>query len=191
MNTAKLLAVATLISSAMASTSVLAGGDSGFYIGAGAGQASADGSSNAVQGNFDGDDTAYKLIGGYNFGIIPLVDLGVELEYVDFGKPDDNVGGLDIQVDANAVAAFGIAGLNFGPFGVFGKVGAFNWDADLDVEGSGSTGDDGNDLAYGIGARFHIASFQIRAEYEYFDLDASDLNDADLDLLSASFIYTF
>ena len=90
-----------------------------------------------------------------------------------------------VEVEPSALAAFGVAGVNLGPIGIFGKVGAFTWDVDIS-DGIDSGSEDGTDMAYGIGARFHIASFQIRAEYEYFDVDA-----ADLDLISASLIYTF
>lgn len=190
MSAIRCLAAGTLLSAALISAPAYAGGDSGFYIGAGVGQGSVDDDIDGAEGfgggSFDGDDTAYKLIAGYNFGIIPLIDLGVELEYIDFGQPDDSIGGLNVEVDANGIAAFGIAGVNLGPVGVFGKVGAISWDADVDVESLGSASDDGTDMAYGLGARLHIASFQIRAEYEFFDLDGTDA-----DLLSASLIYTF
>ncbi|MEQ1802960.1 MAG: outer membrane beta-barrel protein [Gammaproteobacteria bacterium] len=179
MNTVRLLAAGGILSAAMLSAPVYAGGDSGFYIGAGIGQASVDNVDGL--GSFDADDTAYKLIGGYNFGIVPLVDLSAEIEYVDFGSPADG----SAEVDGNAIAAFGLAGVNLGPVGLFGKAGAFTWDADAS-DGTNSVSDDGTDMAYGIGARFHIGSFQIRAEYEIFDVDI-----ADVDLLSASFIYTF
>ena len=176
MNAVRLAAAGTLISAALFATSAYAGADSGFYLGAGVGQASV-GDIDGV-GDFDGEDTGYKLIAGYNFGLIPLLDLAVEAEYVDFGEPDD--GG--IKVDANAFAAFGLAGINLGPFGIFAKAGMFNWDADA----TGGFSDDGTDPAYGAGVRFQISSFQIRAEYEYFDADP-----ASLDLLSASLLYTF
>ena len=128
MNAVKVLALGGLLSAAMFSASAYAGADSGFYIGAGVGQASVDGDLDGGEGgfSFDGDDTAYKLIAGYNFGIIPLVDLAAEIEYVDLGKPDD--GG--VEVDASAIAAFGLVGVNLGPIGVFGKVGMASWDAD-------------------------------------------------------------
>lgn len=179
MKAVHLLAAGTVLSAAMIAAPAYAGGDSGFYIGAGVGQGSVDGDLDGGEGgfSFDGDDTAYKLIAGYNFGIIPLIDLAAEIEYVDFGKPDD--GG--VEVDASAIAAFGLVGVNIGPIGVFGKVGMASWDADV-----GSLSDDGTDPAYGAGLRFQIASFQIRAEYEYFDVD-----EADADLLSASLLYTF
>jgi hypothetical protein len=175
------LAAGGILSAALVSAPAFAGGDSGFYLGAGVGQANVDGDSGF--NGFDSDDTGFKAIVGYNFGIIPLVDLGIEAEYVDFGKPDD--GGLELELEPTALAAFGVAGINLGPVGVFAKVGAFSWDLDATIEGE-SVSDDGTDVAYGLGARFHIASFQIRAEYELFDLE-----DADVDFLSASVLYTF
>ncbi len=71
MTVVRLLAAGTLLSAALVSAPVFAGGDSGFYIGAGLGQGSLDEDFDGL--SFDGDDTAYKLIAGYNFGIIPLV----------------------------------------------------------------------------------------------------------------------
>jgi hypothetical protein len=184
MNTVRLIATSTVLAAALASGAAFAGADSGFYLGAGVGQASVgDISIDGGEGfSFDGDDTAYKAIVGFNFGWIPLIDLAVEGSYIDFGKPDD--GG--IEVDADALAAFGVVGANLGPIGFFGKVGAINWDAKVSGDG-GSADDDGTDPAYGIGARFALGSFQIRAEYELFDIDAAD----DVDLLSASLLYTF
>jgi opacity protein-like surface antigen len=179
MSAVRLLAAGTILTAALVSAPAFAGGDSGFYLGAGVGQANVDGDSDFS--GFDSDDTGFKAIAGYNFGIIPLVDLAAEIEYVDFGKPDD--GGLELE--PSALAAFGVAGVNLGPIGVFAKLGAFTWDVDATFEGE-SASDDGTDVAYGLGARFQIASFQIRAEYEIFDVD-----DADVDFLSASLLYTF
>lgn len=185
MKAVHLLAAGTILSAAMIAAPAYAGADSGFYLGAGVGQASVDGDidngSSKFNVDFDSDDTGYKLIGGYNFGIIPLIDLAAEIEYLDLGKPDD--GG--IEVDTSAIAAFGLVGFNLGPIGIFGKAGIASWDSD--VSGIvGSASDDGEDPVYGAGLRFQIASFQIRAEYEYFDLD-----NVDADFLSASLLYTF
>ena len=107
MSTVRLLAAGAILSAALVSAPAFAGGDSGFYLGAGVGQAIGRRYvTSRVASRFDGDDTGFKAIAGYNFGIIPLIDLAVEGEYVDFGKPDD--GG--VEVDANAIAAFGLAG---------------------------------------------------------------------------------
>lgn len=156
-------------------TAVVAGADSGFYIGAGVGDAS------IKDSDFDASDSAYKIFGGYNIGFIPLVDFAVEASYVDFGKPSTSAG----SVEATGLNAFGLAGLSFGPFGVFAKAGMLSWDSDATF-GTSNTSESGSDPAYGLGARFAIGSFSVRAEYEVYDLDG-----ADLDMVSVSGAYTF
>ncbi len=153
---------------------VFAGADSGFYVGAGVGDAS------VKEGDFDASDSAYKIFGGYNIGFIPLVDFAVEASYVDFGNPSTSLG----NVEVTGLNAFGLAGLSFGPFGVFAKAGAISWDMDSTIN-SVSSSDSGTDPAYGIGARFAFGSFAVRAEYEVYDLDA------DLDMVSVSGVFTF
>ena len=155
-------------------TAAFAGADSGFYVGGSVGDASV----KIDDSDFDESDAAYKIFGGYNIGFIPLVDFAVEGSYVDFGSAGSNVGNVDIT----GWDAFGLAGLSFGPFGIFAKAGAIAWDADTSIGG----GDSGTDPAYGLGARFAIGSFAIRAEYEVFDLDG-----ADLEMVSVGGSYTF
>ena len=151
----------------------IAGTDSGFYIGAGVGDAGFE----VKDSNFDESDTAYKVFGGYNIGFIPLVDFAVEAAYVDFGSPSAG----NVSVDSSSLNAFGLAGLSFGPFGIFAKAGVSNWDTE-----AGSVSDSGTDPAYGLGARFAIGSFAVRAEYELYDFDK-----ADVDMVSVSGVFTF
>jgi hypothetical protein len=153
---------------------VIAGADSGFYIGAGVGDAS------VKEADFDASDSAYKIFGGYNIGFIPLVDFAVEASYVDFGNPSTDAG----NVEVSGLNAYGLAGLSFGPFGVFAKAGVLSWDSDATF-GTLTESDSGTDSAYGIGARFAIGSLSVRAEYEVYDLDA------DLDMVSVSGVFTF
>lgn len=149
-----------------------AGADSGFYIGAGVGDASFD------DKDFDENDTGYKVFGGYNIGFIPLVDFAVEASYVDFGNPSNKI----TDIDLTGFDAFGLAGLSFGPFGIFAKAGVLSWDSDS----TGGRSDSGSDPAYGVGARFAIGSFAVRAEYELFDIDGADVN-----MVSVSGVFTF
>jgi hypothetical protein len=153
---------------------VIAGADSGFYIGAGVGDAS------VKEADFDASDSAYKIFGGYNIGFIPLVDFAVEASYVDFGNPSTDAG----NVEVSGLNAYGLAGLSFGPFGVFAKAGVLSWDSDATF-GTLTESDSGTDSAYGVGARFAIGSLSVRAEYEVYDLDA------DLDMVSVSGVFTF
>lgn len=151
---------------------VHAGADSGFYIGAGAGDAS------ISEGSFDESDTAYKVLAGYNIGFIPFVDFAVEGSYVDFGTP----GTTTDNVEVTAFDAFGLVGLNFGPVGVFAKAGAISWD----LKHNSGFSDSGTDPAYGIGAKFSLLSFSVRAEYEVFEFDT-----ADAEMISVSAVFTF
>lgn len=172
------------------SGTTLAGTDSGFYLGASAGQAQLDfdderadfDEARDVDIDFDDDDTAYKIFVGYNLGLIPLVDLAVEGAYVDFGNFNgriDTNDDSDFEVDGWTGAA--LAGINLGPVGVFAKTGVISWDSELD-----DFGDDGTDPFYGVGAKFSLFSLQIRAEYERYDLD-----DFDIDYFSVGAAFTF
>ncbi len=157
-----------------------AGKETGPYLGGSIGMASTDVSSGVY--DFNDDDFAFKIFGGYNFGIIPLLDLAVEGSYVDFGSASSG-GIINQSVDTTGWDVYGLAALNLGPFGIFGKVGQIWWNSDSSISPLDSNG---NDMAYGIGARFQIGSIGIRAEYEYFDL-----SDSELGLLSAGVSYTF
>lgn len=162
------------------SGNALAGSDSGLYLGASVGQAELDFDDDLPDVNdvdvdidFDDEDTAYKIFAGYNLGLIPLIDLAVEGAYVDFGKFNGSVGSFgdsDFEVDGWTGAA--LAGVKLGPVGLFGKAGFISWDGELDNIGD----EDGTDPLYGVGARITLFSFQVRAEYERYELDNFDIN---------------
>ena len=101
-------------------------------------------------------------------------------------ESDDDIGGTNVSIEIDGWDLFGLVGLNFGPFGVFAKAGVVSWDAEANIGGF-SVDDDGTDPAYGAGARFQLGSFQIRGEFEQFDVSDVD----DVYLLSVSALYTF
>lgn len=172
----------------LAAGAAQAGTESGFFIGAGVGQAGIQ-QDLALEGGsveFDADDTGYKLFAGFNFGLLPFLDLAVEGGYVNLGEPDDSLAGETVKVEVSGFDAFGLVGASFGPVGVFAKAGLIA--ADTSTKGAAGGADDSStDPAYGVGLRLALGSFAVRAEYEYFDID--DLDGADL--LSASLVYTF
>ena len=168
----KLLASSLLMASIALPLTSYAGADSGLYIGGSVGQSALDDGY-----DFDEKDTAYKLLVGYNFGLVPLVDLAVEADYRDFGTFEG-----EGSVDIVAFDVFGVAGMNFGPFGVFAKAGYS--DSDIDFEGGS---DSESNMGYGLGAKFQLASFALRAEYETFDMDDVD----DLSMISVGATITF
>ena len=152
------------------------GSESGFYLGVGAGDAT------VKSGDFDESDSAYKVFGGYNFGVVPLVDLAIEASYAHFGNPV--MGAANAEV--TGLNAYGLAGLSFGPFGIFAKAGAINWGADTS-DGTVTNSESGTDPAYGVGARLAFGSLSVRAEYEYYDLGS----DIEVGMASISGIWTF
>jgi len=159
--------------------------DNGVYLGASLGQGGvqADQQIDDFDLDFDASSLGFKLIGGWRF-----IDwLAVEANYVDLGTADDKVQGVEVESDVSGVSASAVGFLPVGPVDLFARVGAINWDADLDVSGfSGKISDDGTDLTYGIGAQFRVWSLSIRGEYEIFDL-----GDADVDLISIGVTWTF
>lgn len=171
--------IASILLSASASYAT-AGSDSGFYLGGSV----ASSKLKIDDSELDLDDTqsTYKIFGGYNFGIIPLLDLAVEGSYLNLGK----FGASNGELETNALALSGLAALSFGPFGLFAKTGLVNWNSEVSGFGGDSDSDSGNDPAYGVGAKFQIGSLQLRAEYEIFTLD-----DADIDFASIGAAYTF
>ena len=178
----KLLASSIVLAACSFPLTTLAGSDSGLYLGGSIGQSSVEQDFGGGV-NFDEEDTGYKVILGYNFGIVPLIDLGIEADYRDFGTFES--GGV-ASVDVVTYDVFGVAGLTFGPFALFGKLGFSDSEIDAvvaDVEAS----DSDSATAYGIGAKFQLGSLAVRAEYETFDLDNID----DLNMLSVGATVTF
>ena len=162
--------------------------DSGAYLGASLGQAEPD--IEFGDGDFDGDATAWKVFGGYNFDVT-LVNLAVEGAYVDFGSPSDRFVGVPVELEADAFTGFGVVGLDLGIFGLFAKAGLAWWDAEARAAGLGGGSDSGTDPAYGVGARVTLGSVEIRAEYEYFDIEVRDTRSSDLSMISLGAAWTF
>ena len=182
------LAVPLLVSLLAISGTAIA--DTGFYIGGSVGdttlQADFDDPIGDGTFSFDESDFSWKAFGGINFDL-PVIQLGIEAGYVDLGGPSATFASEEYGVDVTAWDAFGVAGFNLGPVKLFGKLGVISWDAEATIAGIEAGSDDGTDTAYGVGAALELGSFQIRAEYEAFDI--SDVED--LYMLSAGFVYTF
>jgi hypothetical protein len=179
--------VLTVAGASIAPAAALA--DTGWYIGGSFGTATLDVGLGdmgipALPTSLDADDAAYKVFAGINLDL-PVVDVGVEVNYVDFGEPQLDILGEPLLAATTGFNVAGIAGLDLGPMNVFGKVGYSSWDTDIIFEGNiESAEDDG--LSYGIGLRFGLGPVQIRGEYEIFDLD-----DAEFDMLSVGIAFQF
>lgn len=159
-----------------------AGQESGLYIGGSLASSSINISQSTIK--YDDNDLGYKIFAGYNFGIIPFIDLGVEGSYIDFGEASYNQG-INYEVGVTGWDLFAVGAVDFGPLGVFLKVGQIWWDSDSDVLTS-ILDNTGSDMAYGLGLKFKLLSLTVRAEYEYFDTDMGDL-----DFVSVGLSWTF
>jgi OmpA-OmpF porin, OOP family len=170
-----------LAAAALATTGAFA--TNGAYVGASAGQ-----SNTEIDGtpgeSFDGSGTAFKLQGGYRV----MKHFGVEADYRDFGSQDDNVGGTDVEFDTTALDLFAVGMLPLGTsWEVFGKAGWSSWDADITAVGVGTASDDGTDLAYGVGGAYVMGKFDLRLEFEQFDIEDAD----NVTVASLGFNYRF
>ena len=160
--------------------------DSGFFIGAAAGGASQD----IVLGGgpeIEEDDTAFKVFGGYKFDM-SVVDLGVELGYVDFGEAEINTTFGGLVFAPTGINLWGVAGFELGPVDLFAKLGFIAWEVETTTL-TGRVSDDGTDYGFGLGAGFDIGKVQIRGEYELYD--PSDADVSMLSMLSLGVSYTF
>ncbi len=179
--------IASLLSLAVLGLSSSAFAESGPFIGASVGTAtvSAEIPDPADAGltdiNFDEDDFAWKVYGGYAWDL-PILDLGVELGYFDLGAPVAGTAGEEVGISVAGYSAFALAGVNLGPVGLFVKGGMVSWDADL-FSGALAGSESGSDPAYGVGLRLTFGSLEVRGEYEAFDIeDADDVYMASLGL---------
>ena len=171
----------------LASTTVLAETQPGFYVGAGIGQASIE-----IDGEgFDADDTGFKVFGGYNFNQY----FAVEATYFDGGKPDESfrvgnvTGSIEVATDGLNVSALGRLPLG-NVFSLFGKLGFASYDAKVSGRVGNQTvasasGSD-EDVSYGIGGAFDFGALELRAEYE-----AIDISDGSFNFLSIGGVYKF
>ncbi len=161
----------------VAVTGTAAAADNGFYLGASVGRANVDIDSRNVR--VDGDDTGFKAIAGFR----PLDSLGVEVNYVNFGKVKERGN----KAEGDALSAYVVGFLPVGPVDLFAKAGLVNSDTSI----RGSVGQrfkaDGTDFSYGAGVQFRLLSLSARVEYEAYDVDRVK----DLNMISFGLTYTF
>jgi OOP family OmpA-OmpF porin len=151
--------------------------------------------------DFEADDSAFKVFGGYMFNEF----FGVELAYMDLGDLSDRVGFdggefgesfVDLDGEVSGFSAELAAEYPLGPVDLFAQAGIMAWDVEGDFRGfNGVTGedirlsadDDGEDLIWSVGARYNAGQFAVRAEYE--SIDAGDVDE--LTVMSIGVEYRF
>ncbi|MBU1397263.1 MAG: outer membrane beta-barrel protein [Gammaproteobacteria bacterium] len=163
------------------------------FIGASAGQASYDISCPATS-TCDDSDTAWKIYGGLEVNEY----LAMEVGYADLGEAKYSgtpsgtaeVHGMTMQAVGTfaitpSLSVIGRGGMNF-----------LNLEKNGTIAGTPTNNVGDTDVVWslGLGAQYNLSkSVGLRAEWErYFDVgDADTTGEIDIDLISASVVYTF
>jgi OOP family OmpA-OmpF porin len=159
--------------------------DAGFYLGGGVGQFNAQiddvDDVDATVDEWDEDDTAYKLFGGYRLSNF----LAFELAYLNLGEPSGAVvPGRNVDASVDGFAPYVVGTIPLGNwFEVFGRLGYYFYDATYGVEdGAGGRvefDEESEDLVWGAGIGTKIGErLNLRFEYERMDLQGVDDADA-------------
>ena len=147
-----------------------------FFVGASIGQSTVETSPIEIETDIDfkGDDTGYKLFGGY--ALTKFVTF--ELAAFDLGTISDSVFIYDVSTDVYGASAAVTANLPlFKIASLYGKLGLGWWR----VDGRQTNGDmlppfkdSGTDAMWGLGLRFNVGRIGIRGEFEVFELEDAD-----------------
>ena len=178
-------AVAALAVAAAAPAAYAQDENAGWYLGGGVGQFNAQiddvDDVDATVDEWDNDDTAYKLFGGYRLNNF----LAFELDYINLGEPSGSVvPGVNLDAAVDGFAPYVVGTIPLGNwFEVYGRLGYFFYDATLGVEseidGRAEFDEESEDLVYGAGIGAKIGEkLNVRFEYERFDLQGVDDADA-------------
>lgn len=147
---------------------------SGFYLGAGTGQAQ------VKDQSFSESSTPYRGFAGYRFGIIPLIDLAAEIGYMDLGKAESSAETVKGHgADASVLLIFPIT-----IFDLYGRLGAMQVNLDKTLNGV-STSSSGSAGVYGLGVGVRFGPIGVRAEYDR--VDVKNISSADVATVSVYF----
>lgn len=148
--------------------------DSGFYLGAGVGQAQ------VKDQSFSESSTPYRAFAGYRFGIIPLIDIAAEVGYMDLGKAENSAESVKGHgADASALLIFPIT-----IFDLYGRLGVMQVNLDKTLNGV-STSSSGSAGVYGLGVGVRLGPIGVRAEYDR--VDVKNISSADVGMVSVYF----
>jgi len=166
-------------------TAAHAENERGLYVGVGVGQFNIKvddvDTADELRETFDSDDTVFKVFGGYRFN--PFI--GIELDYIDLGGPEDTVENVKVKAEINGFAPYVIGTLPVGPVELFARVGYYLYDVKISGESLGSVDDSAEDLVYGAGVGLTLFE-HLHARLEYEIIDVSDVDDANAIWLSGA-----
>jgi hypothetical protein len=176
---------AAILIALLATPAAFAQNEGGLYLGAGAGRFNVEvdnvGDVTDTVRSFDADDTTFKAFAGWRFN--PYI--GVELDYMDLGNPEDTIDERRVNADVNGIAPYVVGTLPVGPVELFAKVGYLFYDVKVDVDDLDVVDDSNEDLVYGGGIGLTLFEhLHTRLEYEVIDI--GEFDDANALWLSAA-----
>jgi hypothetical protein len=164
--------------------------ESGYYLGGGVGEFQAkiddiDDIDETVD-RYDTDDTAWKAFVGWRAN----KNVAFEIAYLNLGSPEDQVSpGVFVEVETDGFAPYIVGTLPFGAFELFAKAGYLIYDTEARVDspfGTVITDESGEEFTWSGGLGFTLfETFNMRLEYEMFDVD--NIDDADALWLTGAF----
>jgi len=178
--------------------------DSGWYLGASAGQSKAkDACPDQIPVGLSCDDTsgAYSVFGGYQVNKY----LGAEFGYTYLGEIKVSAPGISETDKAWGFELLGVGTIPINPqFEVYGKAGVFFWDYEADCTGAScplsSLSETGTDFTYALGAKFNFTrNVGVRVQYQrYKDIGVDttiggvSVNaKSDVDVISVGVVFKF
>ena len=182
----------------LASPAAAADGNSGWYMGIGAGPSGIHNVCSTVGAatpldSCDDESVAWKVFFGRDLSKY----WGIEFSYVDAGEANVTASGSagTLVVNPRMLTAYGTLDIPLGNrFGFFAKAGLSYFNTEYERTGifrALTSGDDG--LEGALGAGFSLRIWQhlgVRLEWEHFN-DAVGIGDGDVDMATASLLYHF
>lgn len=179
--TAALAALITIVLSP-----VTAFADSGFFVGGAVGSASLDEDFNGLA--VDSNSTSFRLVVGWRFND----HFAFEGGYHSFGDFEEqiDVGGVPTSVllEADGFTLGGVGSIPIGDrLSVFGRVGAFFWDGDADLNDVTVATPEDTNLYLGAGAGYAFTEqFSVTGDWSRYELE-----DAASNVFSVGFQFRF
>ncbi len=148
--------------------------DTGLYIGGSVGSAEINEDFGGL--TLDSDNTAYRLVAGFQLSEF----LSIEGGYQDFGRFEEtfSAGGepVRLRLRADGFTLGGTASLPLShSLSLYGRAGAFFWDADGEINGIADGSADDTNPYYGAGGKVSLTErIDLIGDWTRYELDESD-----------------
>jgi OOP family OmpA-OmpF porin len=197
-NIKQVIALTGLIAAAAGISPLAFAQYSGLYLGGSAGQSKVKdycAKSLPVGASCDDRSSAFSAFLGNQFNRY----LGIEVGYSDLGEFNASGTGTTLTNKVKGVEFLGVGTIPINPqFEVYGKVGAFSWEAKRSCSGAScvfsSQKETGTELTYALGAQFNFSrNIGARVQLQRYQDVGEDATTgkSDIDVLSVGIVFKF